>query len=220
VPGHEVVVVDEQGEPLPDNEVGHVIVRGPSLMRGYFENDEATLAVVRDGWLWTGDLGFFNDRELYITGRVKDMIILRGRNIYAEDLERVAERVEGVRPGGALAFGVFDEDKATEVVVMVLETREREEAAHAALAKRVSQMVVELCDVRLDEIVMVAPRALPKTSSGKKQRSLARKLYLKQELHAPSSTKLGLAMIYARSRAGYLLAAAKKLFTGSRREPV
>src|SRR5690606_20490064 len=97
VPGHFVTVVGPEGEALPEREVGHVVVHGPSVMQGYFANQEATDQVLRDGWLWTGDLGYFADQNLYVTGRAKDLIIVRGRNLYAEDLERVAERIDGVR---------------------------------------------------------------------------------------------------------------------------
>ncbi len=219
VPGHEVVVVSQEGERLPEREVGHILVRGPSLMRGYYDDSEATAAVMRDGWLWTGDLGFFAGGELYVTGRAKDLIILRGRNIYAEDLERIAERVEGVRPGGAYAFAVYDDAKATDRVVMVIESRIGEKPAMAALVDKVSEAVMEMSDVKLDEVAIVGPGTVPKTSSGKKQRSLCRELYLKHGLKEPPSRKVALGLFFVRSRAGFLLAGAKKLIQRRRREP-
>jgi acyl-CoA synthetase (AMP-forming)/AMP-acid ligase II len=211
VPGHEVVVVAQEGARLPEREVGHILVRGPSLMRGYYEDPEATAAVMRDGWLWTGDLGFFADGELYVTGRAKDLIILRGRNIYAEDLERVAERVEGARPGGAYAFAIYDDEKATDRVIMVVESRIGEKPAMAALVERITEAVMEQCDVKLDEVAIVGAGTVPKTSSGKKQRSLCRELYSKQALKEPPSRKVALGLFFVRSRAGFLLAGAKKL---------
>lgn len=217
VPGHEVVVVDEHGEPLPEHEVGHILVRGPSTMRGYYRDAAATEAILRGGWLWTGDLGYFSQGELYVTGRAKDLIILRGRNVYAEDLEAVAERVDGVRQGGAVAFAVYDEEEARDVVVMVAETSVADEKLRERLVKEISQRVAEHCDVRLDEVVLVRPRTVPKTSSGKKQRSLCRELYLKHELESARSGKLGLAMVYVRSRAGFLLAGARKVIGATRR---
>jgi acyl-CoA synthetase (AMP-forming)/AMP-acid ligase II len=211
VPGHEVVVVAQEGARLPEREVGHILVRGPSLLRGYYEDPEATAAVMRDGWLWTGDLGFFADGELYVTGRAKDLIILRGRNIYAEDLERVAERVEGARPGGAYAFAIYDDEKATDRVIMVVESRIGEKPAMAALVERITEAVMEQCDVKLDEVAIVGAGTVPKTSSGKKQRSLCRELYSKQALKEPPSRKVALGLFFVRSRAGFLLAGAKKL---------
>src|SRR5262249_27744034 len=80
VPGHEVKVVDDHGMPLADREVGHIVVRGPSVMWGYYRDTKATHAVLKDGWLWTGDLGYFVEGELFVTGRAKDLIIVRGRN--------------------------------------------------------------------------------------------------------------------------------------------
>jgi acyl-CoA synthetase (AMP-forming)/AMP-acid ligase II len=188
-------------------------------MRGYYEDKEATDAIMRDGWLWTGDLGFFAGGELYVTGRAKDLIILRGRNIYAEDLERVAERVDGVRPGGAYAFAVYDEEKATDLVIMVVESRVGEKPAMASLVEKISETVVEMCDVKVDEVVVVGPGTVPKTSSGKKQRSLCRELYVKDELKGPPSRKVALGLFFVRSRAGFLLAGAKKLLGRKRRIP-
>jgi fatty-acyl-CoA synthase len=219
VPGHEVLVVDQEGARLPEREVGHILVRGPSLMQGYYSDEEATRAVMQEGWLWTGDLGFFADGELFVTGRAKDLIILRGRNIYAEDLERVAERVDGVRPGGAYAFGVYDEGKATDLVVMVLETKIGEKPAQEQLVTRISEMVMEMTEVKLDEVVLVGPGTVPKTSSGKKQRSLCRELYLKHQLKGPPSRTMAMGMFYVRSRAGFLLAGAKRLFGRRLRAP-
>jgi acyl-CoA synthetase (AMP-forming)/AMP-acid ligase II len=219
VPGHELVVVSQEGERLPEREVGHILVKGPSLMAGYYNDVAATEAVMRDGWLWTGDLGFYAAGELYVTGRAKDLIILRGRNIYAEDLERVAERVEGVRPGGAYAFGVYDEVKATDLVIMVVESRLTRKAEHEALVERVGAMVIEMADVKVDEIVIVGPGTVPKTSSGKKQRSMCRELYLKHELKGPPSKSVAMGLFFVRSRAGFLLAGAKRLINRRRRAP-
>ncbi len=217
LPGHDVAVVDEHGLEIEAGRVGHVVVRGPSLMKGYFEDPKASAAVLVDGWLWTGDLGFFLDDELFITGRAKDMIIQRGRNYYAEDLERAAERVQGVRPGGAVAFGLHDEDSGRELSILVIESRIAEEPRQQDLVKSVADTVLDMCGMRIDEVVIVPPRTVPKTSSGKKQRSLCRELYLKDLLRGPPSTRLQVAVIYARSRAGFMIGGARRLF--SRRAP-
>src|SRR5690606_39256620 len=117
VPAHEVLVVDEKGRSVADDEVGHIVVRGPSIMRGYFKDPERTREIMRDGWLWTGDLGYMSDGGLYVTGRAKDLIILRGKNFYAEDIERVAESLPGLRPGGVVCFALYDEAQARDTVV-------------------------------------------------------------------------------------------------------
>jgi acyl-CoA synthetase (AMP-forming)/AMP-acid ligase II len=123
-----------------------------------------------------------------------------------------------VRPGGAAAFGVYDEAKAADLVVIVCETRETDEAARAAVVAQVSARVSEHCGVSLDEVVLVAPGSIPKTSSGKRQRPLCRELYLAGELGRARTGKLRLAMIFVRSGAGFLVAQAKRL-VARQREP-
>lgn len=205
VPGHYVAVVDDTGVPAPEREVGHVVVLGSSVMKGYFDDDEATDKVLRDGWLWTGDLGYFADQNLYLTGRAKDVIIIRGRNLYAEDLESVAERVPGVRPGAAVAFGVSADDGEQERAILVAETRARTREERDAIAALIRQRVSELCEVELHDVVMVDPGTVPKTSSGKRQRSLCRHLYLANHLRPPRASRFGLALMVARSRLALLV---------------
>jgi acyl-CoA synthetase (AMP-forming)/AMP-acid ligase II len=215
VPGHDVRIVDENGRPLPEREVGHIVVAGPSLMSGYVNNPDATAAVLRNGWLWTGDLGYFSEGQLFVAGRAKDLIIVRGRNHYAEDLERAAERIEGVRPGGVVAFAVYDDDKATDLVVIVAETRLAGDDARK-LAATVRERVSEHCAVSVDEVVLAPPGAIPRTSSGKRQRSACRELYLAGTLGKTRTGKLQLAMIFVRARAGILLSQARGLLSRQR----
>ncbi|MBK7864955.1 MAG: fatty acyl-AMP ligase [Archangiaceae bacterium] len=217
VPGHEVRVVDDKGRALHERAVGHVITRGPSVMKGYYADAEASAKVLRDGWLWTGDLGFFDEGELFITGRAKDLIIIRGKNFYAEDLERIVERIDGVRPGGAVAFGVYDEARAADVSVMVFETKVDDPARRQVLAGQVSEQVATQSGLVLDEVVLVPPGTVPKTSSGKRQRALTRERYLADDLVARRTGTLRLAWVFARSSAG-LLSLLKRRLT-RRREP-
>jgi fatty-acyl-CoA synthase len=219
VPGHEVVVSDAEGAPVQDGQVGHVLVRGPSVMDGYFEDPQRSSEVLKDGWLWTGDLGYLDEGGLYVTGRVKDLLIVRGKNHYAEDLEAVAERVPGVRGGGAVAFGVYDEAKATDVAVLVCETKLRGSVEQSALAARVAEAISEDIGVRVDEVVMVSPGAIPKTSSGKKQRALSRERYLKGALQPSKSSALGVARAFARSGAGFISLLGKRWLRQRRAPP-
>lgn len=205
VPGHYVAVVDQSGAALPEREVGHVVVLGGSVMKGYFGDEEATGKVLRDGWLWTGDLGYFADHDLYLTGRAKDLIIIRGRNIHAEDLERIAERLPGVRPGSAIAFGIDAEAGGTERAVLVAETRARDREERDALTALIRQRVSELCDVELHDVQLVGPGTVPKTSSGKRQRSLCRQLYVTGDLRPPRQSRLSIGLIVARSKLGLFL---------------
>lgn len=228
VPGHAVVIVDEHGAPVAEREVGHIVVQGPSVMDGYFGDPAATAAVLRDGALWTGDLGFVASGELYITGRAKDLIVVRGRNYYAEDLERVAAGVPEVRPGGAVAFGVGDPDQGTERVVLVCETRVREPGGRAALGRAIGEAVTGACAVPLDEVVLVPPGTIPKTPSGKAQRNLCRERYRTGDLGRDRTSRRALAGVLLRSGTGLIAAAARRLLAraggrdrrdGGRRDP-
>jgi fatty-acyl-CoA synthase len=206
VPGHHVAAVDDKGELVPEREVGHVVVSGKSIMAGYHGDSAATDAVLRDGWLWTGDLGYFADQNLYLTGRAKDLIIIRGRNVYAEDVERCAERVPGVRPGCVVAFALHDEGGGEEKVVVVAETRARGKAEREALAQEIRERIAEFCEVVVHELVMADAGTIPKTSSGKRQRSTCRDLYSAGQLKPARLTRFGLGVVLARSKAGLLLA--------------
>jgi acyl-CoA synthetase (AMP-forming)/AMP-acid ligase II len=212
------MVVDDRGAPLPEREVGHIVVGGPSLMRGYFEQPAATDAVLKDGWLWTGDLGYLSRGHLFVTGRTKDLIILRGRNYYAEDLERAMEAVEGVRAGASVAFGVLDEAHGGELAVAVCETKVEEPERQHQLADRVCAQVLEVCGVKLAEVVLVPPGTIPRTSSGKRQRALCRDLYLAGELAVERAGVLRLAMVFARSGAGFIVSGLRRMMA-SRRAP-
>jgi acyl-CoA synthetase (AMP-forming)/AMP-acid ligase II len=217
IPGHEFLVVDADGAPIAERAVGHIVVRGPSLMDGYYGNDEATRAVLAQGWLWTGDLGFVDRGDLFVTGRAKDLIIVRGRNYYAEDVEGVAERVEGVRRGCVIAFGVYDEGRASDLLVIVCESRARDPDQQSEIARAVAEAVGGTVGIRVDEVVVTAPGTLPKTSSGKRQRAYCRTLYLEGRLAERRTGKLGLARIFARSGVGFVASRARALL--GRRAP-
>jgi acyl-CoA synthetase (AMP-forming)/AMP-acid ligase II len=204
VPGHEVQVTDDDGKPVPDRQVGHVIARGPSIMPGYYGNAEATAFAIRDGWLWTGDLGFMVDGRLYITGREKDLVIVNGHNHHAEDIERVAETLDGVRRGRTVAFAIEHETEGREAVVLVCEMKERDDSVERKLAEHITEVVRRTCNVSLDEVSFVPAGTLPKTSSGKVQRRKTRELYLDDALVPASTSHAALLRVFARSAAGLL----------------
>lgn len=212
VPGHEVQVVDAHGVDLPDNQVGHIVVSGPSVMDGYYGDPERTHEVKRGDTLWTGDLGFFREGALYVTGRVKDLIIVRGKNYYAEDVERVVEELDDARTGCVVAFGVYDEEKQGDLLMVVAETRLTDEDERTALADAIGERVQERCGLQVDEIVLLPPGGVPKTSSGKRQRTLCRDLHLQGELGKERRTgKIGIALAFVRSGMGFATAAAERL---------
>jgi fatty-acyl-CoA synthase len=213
LPGHEVSIADDRGKAVSDCRVGNVLARGPSVMHGYHEDEAATSRAIRDGWLWTGDLGFVHEGGLYITGRAKDLIIVRGKNHYAEDIERVAETVEGVRPGGSVAFAIYDEVRATDRAIIVCETMVEEGKEREAMTEAIIDAVSRDCGLVLDEAVPVRPGTLPKTSSGKRQRSLTRDLYVSKQLTTRRTGRLKLALVVARSGIG-LMALLRKRFRG------
>jgi fatty-acyl-CoA synthase len=166
------------GAPMSEREVGELELRGSSVTPGYFRNDAANREAFHDGWLRTGDLGYLVDGELVVCGRIKDVIIVGGRNVFPEDVERAAATVDGVRAGNVIAFGT-EGRRGREALVVVAETKpDAAGPVRADVASRVTAAV----GVPPEEIVLVRPGTLPKTSSGKLQRALCRSRYLGSEL--------------------------------------
>ncbi len=164
---------------MRDREVGELEIRGTSVMPGYYRHPEATDLAFHDGWLRSGDLGYLVDGDLVVCGRIKDVMILGGRNVHPHDVERAVADVEGVRAGNVIAFGT-EGRKGRESMVVVAEskTNDRSMEIRAAVAERVRATV----GFTPEEIVLVRPGTLPKTSSGKLQRSLCRTRYLSAAL--------------------------------------
>ncbi|MFO0662804.1 MAG: fatty acyl-AMP ligase [Polyangiaceae bacterium] len=211
LPGHRIEIVDENGAPLDYGEVGHIVASGPSVMASYYKNPEATERVLQEGRLWTGDLGFLEREGLYVTGRAKDLIIVRGKNFYAEDIERCVELLPDVRPSGVVAFAIYDDDLAKDTVICVVETKLEEEGARAKLAEMVSESVSEAFGLPIQEVVLVEPGTIPRTSSGKRQRSLTRDRYLAGALEKQETSGLKLVGVFAKSAMGFLALQGRKL---------
>lgn len=146
-------------------------------MVGYFRQPEATSAIRHGDWLDTGDLGYRADGELYITGRHKDLILKAGRNLYPQEMESVLGEVEGVRKGCVAAFGVTDPAQGTERLVVAAETREQSPPLRERIRSEMNRKLVEVLGLPADEIVLLDPGTLPKTSSGKLRRSDTRLAY-------------------------------------------
>ena len=174
-PGHDIRVVSTSGSLLGDREVGQIETRGPSVTKGYFENPEATRDAFVDGWLKTGDLGYFADGELYLCGRAKDLIILNGKNYYPQDIEAVVSRAVGVRDGQCVAFSRLD-DRGAERCVIVAEAKIGPRAGTAAdIISEIIRLVRAEVGIVLDEVHLIRRSTLPKTSSGKVRRSEAKR---------------------------------------------
>ncbi|MFE3986075.1 fatty acyl-AMP ligase [Nocardia tengchongensis] len=177
VAGTEVRIVDEAENVCGDNVVGNIQFRGPSTTIGYFRMPEATAKALADGWWDTGDIGYLRDGALRVTGRRKDLIILRGANYVPSDFEVAAESVDGVRPGGVAAVGVADEKRLSEELHLIVESAVAE-TAHEALAREVRIAVSKCTGVVPAGVHVVGPRSIPKTTSGKLRRADARRLHI------------------------------------------
>jgi fatty-acyl-CoA synthase len=185
LPGHVIDVRDEDGNTLGDRRIGRIFVRGPSVTPGYFNQPEATAAVLSDdGWLDTGDLGYHIAGEVVVTGRAKDLIIVNGRNIWPQDLEWAVEALPNLRRGDVAAFAVADDHGAEEVVVLV-QARLTDINARDELRRAVEGAVREQAAIDC-RVVLVPPHALPQTSSGKLSRSRARSNYLQGQYGEPA----------------------------------
>ncbi len=191
VPGAEVEIRGEAGDVVPVGTVGRIHVRGPSVMVGYLGQPEATRAVLVDGWLDTGDLGFVAGGELVVSGRAKDVIILRGANHVPQEFEEALEGLEGVRTGCAVALGAIPQDAEGEVLVLLVELSPD---PPADLADRIRTRVLERSGIRPHSVELLLPGTLPRTSSGKLRRREALRRWQTGTLTPPRKVRwLGLA---------------------------
>lgn len=179
--GHQIEIRDEDGDVLSEREIGHVMVKGPSLMAGYYGNPEATASVMdEDGWMATGDMGYMVDGQLVITGRSKDLILHNGRNIWPQDIEWAVERMETMRSGDVAAFAV-EPDGVGEHVIVLVQCRLAGEDERENLRREVSSVVHRQAGIEC-HVVLVPPRSLPFTSSGKLSRAGAKLRFLSGEI--------------------------------------
>src|SRR5262249_37979281 len=173
-PDHALRVVDDDGRSVGERTVGEILVSGPSVMRGYVCGPDATGAVMREGWLATGDLGYLADGELFVCGRRKEMIIVGGRNYFPQDIERVVYGVSGIRAGGVAAFAATAPGRPDRAVVVV-ETRGPVSAD--ALQAEVRRRVLQATGLAVDEIVLAPNGTIDRTTSGKLRRAELRDRY-------------------------------------------
>ncbi len=178
IPDHDIRVVNQQGQEVGDRVVGSLQFTGPSAMLGYYRNIAATESIYHDGWWDTGDYAYVSEGEVFITGRKKDIIIKAGRNLYPQEIEAITAEVSDVRKGCVIAFGVRDLKRGTEKLVVVAETHETKTQLHHHIISHIIEKISVVLGIPPDEVVLVPPRTLPKTSSGKLQRSLCKEMYL------------------------------------------
>ena len=178
IPGVNIKIVNEEFQELPERHEGLILIHTPSMMSGYYKDEQATKEVFHNGWLLTGDLGYIAEGELFVTGRKKEVIIRGGRNYYPQDIERVVNHIEGIRKGDVVAIGVPDINQGTEKIVIIAETRIKNPEQWKRLEKAIRESVLKEAGVPVGEILLVKPGTIPKTSSGKLQRIQTRRLYL------------------------------------------
>jgi fatty-acyl-CoA synthase len=186
IQGTRISVLDEAGNPLAERRIGEIAIQSNCMLTGYYHRPDLTEKAFKDGWYLTGDLGYQVKDQVFITGRKKDLIIVGGKNIYPQDLERLASGVEGVYPGRVVAFGVQNESGGTEDVVLVAETTLDDEAfdnpglseEFNRISLNIRQQVTQGSDISLRYVHLVRRNWLIKTSSGKIARSANRNKYL------------------------------------------
>jgi 1-acyl-sn-glycerol-3-phosphate acyltransferase len=191
LPGHEVRIVDDNGNEVTDRIEGFLWFRGPSATAGYYQNPGATESLFPAGraagendcaWVNSGDRAYRADGEIYVTGRVKDIIIKGGRNLYPHEVEELAARADGLRKGCIVAFGLRDEGSGTEKLVVVAEVRERDSRRHPAIAAAVTDQISQGLGLPPDRVELIPLGGIPKTSSGKLRREETKQLFLSGKL--------------------------------------
>ena len=205
LPDFALAIVDDAGAELAPGQVGHLLVRGPSLMDGYLDQPEATAGVLRDGWLDTGDLGFLHDGQLYLTGRAKDVLILRGRNHSPHEVEDAVDSVAGARAGCAVAVSWLPEGDSGERLLLLVEARRDVPGSdYPRIARECAGAVRAAAGLDPDHVEVLVPGTLPRTSSGKLRRAETLRRWLAGELDPPAAvTPLRVLAAAARSRLAF-----------------
>ncbi len=179
LPGTDIRIVSEESLPLPDKRIGHVLFRGPNMMREYVGNPEETGHALRpDGYLETGDLGYLREGRIVITGRTKDVILYRGRNVWPEDIEWTAEQALKLNHGNVVAFSLESENGGDDQVVILVQSRTADERERTLLTEQVHQAISQTYGIS-STVVPVPHGTIPKTSSGKLARARARTIFNK-----------------------------------------
>jgi acyl-CoA synthetase (AMP-forming)/AMP-acid ligase II len=184
LPGVEVAIFDDQEQLVPEGGVGRIWVKGPSITKGYWESPELTANMIHGDWLDTGDLGFFYEGELYIAGRAKDLIIIRGRNYAPQEMEELLLDVEGVRKGCVVAVSTLIEGEG-EQLIMLAEKDPRSKRPEEEVRAEISHCILKGLSLKPRDVELLEPGTLPRTSSGKLRRSEALRQFLAGELVPP-----------------------------------
>ncbi|WP_081857956.1 AMP-binding protein [Thiomonas sp. FB-Cd] len=186
IPGHHVRLVDDAGFEVGERMEGRLEFRGPSATAGYFRNPEETDRLIHGAWLDTADRAYVAAGEVYITGRVKDIIIRGGHHLYPHEIEEAVGAIGGVRKGCVAAFGSQDPSLGTERLVVLAETRETDRAARESLHAAIIRGITDLLGEPPDDVILAPPHTVLKTSSGKIRRAATRAVYEAGQVGSPS----------------------------------
>ncbi|HTQ57244.1 MAG TPA: fatty acyl-AMP ligase [Bryobacteraceae bacterium] len=184
LPGVEVAIFDDLEQQVPENRVGRIWVKGPSITKGYWESPELTANMIHGDWLDTGDLGFFHDGELYIAGRAKDLIIIRGRNYAPQEMEELLLDVDGVRKGCTVAVSTMFEGEGEQLIILA-EKDPRSKRPDEDVIAEINHLILKGLSLKPRDVELLEPGTLPRTSSGKLRRSEALRQFLAGELVPP-----------------------------------
>ncbi|MCK4708937.1 MAG: AMP-binding protein, partial [Gammaproteobacteria bacterium] len=174
---HQIRIIDAAKHELPERQEGRIEFSGPSSTGGYFRDAEKTREPFDGNWLDSGDLGYIANGELYVTGRIKDIIIRAGRNIYPHELEEAVSNVNGIRNGRVAVFGSKDKKTGTEQLIVLAETRSKDPQQLEKLHIEINTLSTDLIGGPPDRIVLAPPGTVLKTSSGKIRRAASREIY-------------------------------------------
>ena len=210
--GYEIRIVDDAGRELPERQAGHLQFKGPSATAGYRNNPEATARLFDGDWLDSGDLAYVAGGDVYLTGRVKDLIIRAGRNIYPYELEEAVGDLDLVRKGCVAVFGSRAKDADLEQLVVVAETRSTDAAVQADLRRQIEALSADQLGVAPDDVVIAPPRTVLKTSSGKIRRAACRALYEEGRIgQGPRTARRQLARLWLAGQAQSFQRAGRRL---------
>jgi acyl-CoA synthetase (AMP-forming)/AMP-acid ligase II len=175
---------DPDDRPVAPGQVGRIMIQGPSIMKEYYQDPELTANTIRDGWLDTGDLGFFYQDQLYIAGRAKDLIIIRGRNYAPQEIEELLTDIEGVRAGCVVAVSTIVEAQGEQLIVLA-ERDSRSQRDGEEMAADIKARILKGLSLMAHHVEILPPGTLPRTSSGKLRRTEALRQFVAGELVPP-----------------------------------
>jgi acyl-CoA synthetase (AMP-forming)/AMP-acid ligase II len=187
-PGHQVRIADEHGRSVPERGIGEIWLAGPSVTPGYYNDAELTARTIRDGWLHTGDLGYLSKGELFVCGRLKDIIIAHGRKYHPQDLEWGIADLAGIRPGRVAAFGTVTQGNTDRTVVVVEPSGT---VPSDVLTTSIRRRIVDLCGLLIDDVVLAPAGAVVRTTSGKVRRAAIKLRYEQGDLEAAAEDRTG-----------------------------